>query len=355
MDDVWFQKLLLPTLDNVPVPVLISILNSWYESRKVCRRNRLKSLLIKESEANLLTFLKRYTTHSIIAWESAAVVVKQKNWGGNINVFIPVYGDLDKHFVLTLQNMISKVKGDSTSNSPQVKKLLEFSSQVISHQTENEMNTICKQWDIKRRRREARSIQITIELIDVIWIEIPIVKSSLFTKQVPLRTLFIFYLLAGTFEIVTSRSAILNWEDEPIREGGIFRVLHATETINLIYRLRDYENWMLKLHCNCDRIAYQKPHKNIKKMNLHYYNRRLSHFMKSHNELLQKLSYYYAGLDHAERYPHYQVSSLTHLCLSILISLSDLFCVKHKRNFPDIKYQENINAKCEMISKNSLR
>ena len=235
MDDVWFQKLLLPTLDNVPVPVLASILNSWYESRIVSRRKLLKTLFINEFEADLLNFLKCYTTHSIIAGEKAAVVIKQKDYGENINVFIPVYGDLDKYLVPTLRNMISKAEGDSTSHSPQVKKLLEFSHQVISHQTENEMNDICTQWGIKRKRTDRRSIQLTIELTDVIWVEVPIVNSSLFTKLVPLRTLFIFYLLAGTFEIVTSRTAILNWEDEAIKEGGFFRLLHATETLNLIY------------------------------------------------------------------------------------------------------------------------
>ena len=113
MDDIWFQKLLLPMLDSVPPAALASILNSWYESRTVTNRALLKSVFISESQADLLDFIWCHATHSIIAGEKAAIVPLQKDWGGNINVFIPVYGNLDKHLVPVLQNMISNAKVDT--------------------------------------------------------------------------------------------------------------------------------------------------------------------------------------------------------------------------------------------------
>ena len=49
--------------------------------------------------------------------------------------------------------------------------------------------------------------------------------------------------------------------------------------------------------------------------------------------------------------PHinYRIPSLTHLCLSILVSLSDLSWVKYNTNFPDTCYRLCDTAKQEMI------
>ena len=355
MDDVWFQKLLVPMLDNIPPPILVSILNSWYESKTVTDRTLLKSVFITESEADLLDFIWCHAIHPIIAGEKAAVVPLQKDYGGNINVFIPVYGTLDKYFVPTLQNMILNAKRDTASHCSQVEELLEFSHNIITRQTENQTLDHCTQQKIEEKHTGRRSISTTIKKIDVIWIEVPIVKSSLFTKLVPLRALFIFYLLAGTFEMVTSRIAILDWEDDFIKEEAYYyRVLRVNEMLHLIYRLHDYQNWMILPNCNYYRILYQNPHEDLQKTNLHQYNLRKARFKRSCKRISKYRDYCFPGLNRIDRYPKYCVSPLTNLCLSILVSLSDLFWVKYKQNFPDSSYQLFKNAKDEMIKQQQL-
>ena len=348
MDDVWFEKLLLPMLDRIPPPVLISILNSWYESRTVTRRELLTGMLISGYAADLLMFLKCYAIHAIIAGEKAAVTVNQKDYGTKINVFIPVYGNLDTYLVPTLQSMLSKANADSTSTSSYshgVKKLLEFSQNIISHQNEKQT----AQEKIEEKHATNRSIQITIVDIDVIWVEIPIDPSSLFSKHVAPRTLFIFYLLAGTFDIVTSRVAILNWYYEAIIEGGFYRILHATEMLDLIYRLPGYEAKMLKPLYDNGKRTYKKLSEDVQRKGLRYSNKKYSNVINMYNRLMRYASYFYGGAYRAGKYPNYRVLSLSHLCLNILVSLSDLFWVKHKQNFPRTNYALFTRARREMM------
>ena len=348
MDDTWFTKLLLPTLDVIPPPVLISVLNSWYESRSVIRRKLVKSMLINEYAADLLRFLKCYAIHAIIAGEKAAVTVNQKDYAKNMNVFIPVYGNLDAYFVPTLQSMLSKARADSTlMSSHGIKELVEFSHNVISKQT----GEFCTEQKNEKKQARRRSIQVTIDPIDVIWIEVPIDPSSPFTKQVAPHTLFIFYLLAGCFDIVTSRVAILNWEDEAIIEGGFYRILHATEMLDLIYRLPGYEFLMLKPMFDSYKRTYRKLYEDIQRRSPHYSEKKYLNVINVYTRLIRYSSYFYAGAYRVEKYPKYRALSLTQLCFNILVSLSDLFWVKHKQNFPHTNYALFTKTRDEMLVK----
>ncbi len=106
MEDAWFSKLLLPTLNELPPTILISILNHWYNDKTVPKQESDSRLILDPLEIDLLTFLKNYGTHVIIAGGSAAVAARQKDHWRDIDVFIPVYGDLDKHLAPCLQHMI---------------------------------------------------------------------------------------------------------------------------------------------------------------------------------------------------------------------------------------------------------
>lgn len=352
-EDIWYQKLLLPTLDNIPPIVLCSILNHWYESRTSVRRDFLKCLFVTEHEVELLNFLKDYTIHSVLAGGIAAVAANQKPYQGNAHVYIPVYGNLDQYFIPTLQNMIAKADINSiqTSQSPGLKNLLSFSHQTISNQSKKQMKNFYSQQKEQGKRVGRKFIEFVFASVQVTWIEVPIVPSSLFVKRVPLRALFIFYLLAGTFDINISRIAILNWKNDPIKVGDIYLTLHATEMLHVIYRLPGYDNYILRPECGFYKIAHKMPRQYLEKENPKYYKKKYLHFEEERKHLTRYSNYYYAAISRVRKYPNYHLPSLTNLCLCVLVSLSDLSWVKFKQIFPNTTYSEFTSEKREMLQK----
>lgn len=357
MDDAWFQKLLLPSLNDIPPPVFSSILNHWYESRTVTNREWLTYIFLTQNEIELLNFLKSFAIHSVLAGDAAAVTVKQKPYRGSQNVYIPVYGNLERHFKPTLQNMIAKSKQDSAQNDPSegIKELLRYSRKNVKSD--------CKTKICQAKRSGNRFIKFQLGITNVIWIEIPLDRNSFFAQRVPLQALFIFYLLGGTFDIPSSRVAILSWENEPTVKGLHYFPLYPTEILHLTYRFPGYEKYVLMGECDYYNIAHLKPKECLKKTRPHYYKRKNAAFQNAvyriHNlaNYLDKFTIYDRFRKTAEvvKYPNYQVVSLTCLCLNILVSLSDLQWVKFKQNFPYTRYGRLSHYKSKIREEYSLR
>ena len=354
MDDIWFQKLLLPTLDGIPPPVLASILNCWYEERIVTRKEQLQPAFMLEHEIELLNFLKNYATHMVIAGTMASMVAKEIFYRGKVRAFIPVYENLDKHFIPTLEKMMANAKTDSMEKSqmPGLKELLEFCDKIISNQSKNTLDRLYSQQKRDGKRMKRKFVEFNYKSIRVQWIEVPIDPCSFFIKHVPLCTLFLFYLLGSIFDIPTSRIAILDWENEEIEEGKVYVPMYVTEILHLIYRLPGYDEHILSPESDYYKIHYMLPHEYLRIPRPRYYERRCAQFKEEYERINRYGTYLNTKIKCVKneiKHPSYRIPSLTTLCLSILVSLSDLSWVKFKQHFPYTEYMDFMKAKRKML------
>ena len=366
MADTWFQKLLLTPLDGIPPTIMVSILKCWFKDRAIVRNELLNGLYVDEHEAKLLDYLKLYATHSVILGDAASYIAKQKNRYGDIKIFIPVYFDIEKHFGTCLQTMIAKSGGDSTPlhTSHGVQDLVTFAT-AYNGRTElyvNPNDTI---------KKTMRYIQFRYKQVHVIWMEMPLDITSIFTKRVDPHTLFVFYLLSFLSDIVACRIAILNWYIETTDAYNLMQ-LHATELLDLVYRLPGYDDWLLEPlqeHYENKRYIYFRKLEHFRERNMHRnYIRVYPYYLKNSKRVSRCRSYletswFTNGVDmkvettqgqiyHIKENfaPHltHQVSSLTHLCLAILVSLGDLSYVKYCGNFPETNYDQCFRARREI-------
>ena len=349
MDDIWYQKLLLPTLDGIPPPVLASILNCWYEKRNVTREEQLQPFFVSEHEIMVLNFLKKYATHTVLGGTLASMAAKQISYREKMWIFIPVYENIDKYFVPTLDKMMAKAKANSshTSQIPGLKELLEFSWNIISSQNKNTMVRLYSQQIRAGKFMRKKFIEFNYKNIQVRWIEVPLDPCSFFVKYVPLCTLFLFYLLAGTIDIPTLRIAILDWKYKEVEEDNMYATLYVTDTLHLIYRLPGYDEHILRPESHLVRFTVLPPHPILLQTRPRYYERRLALFQEESKRVSRYSNYLYAN-DHPanlKKHPCHCIPSLSTLCLSILVSLSDLFWMKYKQYLPFSKYMNFAQAK----------
>ena len=210
IDDIWFSKLLLPTFNKFTPMMLAAILNQWYQDRAIEQQGlRVYNLEILPGEMALLNLLKIYGTDVIIAGGAAAKAAGQKSFATDIDVFIPIYGNLNNHLIPTVQKIIDKIEEDSSPllNFTNVQSVFQFLKKILSDQEIASSDYIHSSKYFK---------QFYSGRLNIIWIEIPLDSNSPLTAYLPLKILFTFYLLAGTFDIVTCRIAILNWKIEAI-------------------------------------------------------------------------------------------------------------------------------------------
>ena len=354
MEDVWLQKLYLPSLDIIPPTVLVSVLNCWYKNKNITNANLLKTVEVTSHEKDLLEYLKLLNPHSVIAGGAAAEVIKQPHCRKTIDVFIPIYCDIEKHIIPSLKGMVQK-NSRTTPTTPGVQKLVEFCDIFTGHHDTIRSNSL----------RE-RNIQFCYESINIIWIEIPIDFESFFAKHVPPRALFIFYLLAATFDIVTYRSAIVDWR---LQNKNDFQcILHPTEILDLIYTLPGYNHWLLQPVCHYYNYNRHLVHMELtnnkfwdpvvkkhlinseKKLLEDDMRKRFYHLLPIFKEIDKKYKLYSTyirtnGKDGIVSHTNYRSLSLTHICLGMLVSLSDLSWVKFSKNFPHTRYNLLVQAK----------
>ena len=354
MDDLWYQKLLLPMLDLIPPPMLASILNRWYRERGAANEDQLKTLYAYGYEVEILQYLSAYGTDMVIAGSFASVAAKQTHHRDSLHVFIPVYQNFDEYFIPTLQNMIEKAEAD-LAQPPQfdgLKEMLEFSHDMISGQMWKSPHACLYSPQKKKGKRTGRKFfEFSFGDIHVQWLEVPIDPTSFFVKRVPLQTLFIFSLLSGAFDIPTFRIAILDWEFEGEIDDYTL-LFHPTETLNLIYRLPGYDNYILHPGtCFADNYIL---HSGTCFAPFNIYKRKYYRTQEGSEFRARYEHYLYATMhwpnERKKKHPCNYVPSLTNLCMSIIVSLSDLFWVKFKRHFPHSKYALFAKAKNGILS-----
>lgn len=349
MDDIWFQKLALPSLSDITPPPMISILNTWFSQKDVQNTHSLLRPLIccSNLEMDLINFLKEYIPDCIIAGGAASYSAKQKEFWTDIDLFIPIYENIDTSFNQHMEQLAAHIEEvtNASDRSPSIQYLLEFCNRITSREI------IYQTTQHSDKQIYPRFFTCRYSLMNIVWIEVLLQPRSYLTSHVPRQTLFTFYLLAGKFDIVTCRAAILTWIDVPSQIGNDYRELKAIEFLDLIHKLPGYNDHILKTL-----LSYYEDRCMIYRSKMHYSNnhnnarKRIKielRLIEAHNSAMRFRKY----LNEKQYTFHtvYRVHSLTHLCLSLLVSLSDLYWVKFKKIFTHTKYELCSRAQKEMM------